>query len=223
MEKHNEDDIDISTYFEETYCNETINNIFKDPEPVSLKKGDSFDNFEEAESHEQLVSFPNAKLYLERYLYERRFSWARAFTIIEFTLGIQSTSFVESQNAYIKRVLESSNTLLCDLASIVMVFPAIESLVESLTIYKLSQSKDVDDEPDAINLSAKYLLNHLKQNTVEEIWKLSRVTSSRINHFIFLLINGSYSCIYLLQQKKGLVCQHFFHLLNITEKAHFNL
>ncbi|CAG8570081.1 8026_t:CDS:2 [Gigaspora rosea] len=108
------------------------------------KLGDSFDVFyskfwqcRNAEtSHgfkyywEQLVSFPNAKLYLERYLYECRFSWARAFTTIEFTLGIQSTSFVESQNPCIKRVLESSNTSLCDLASIVTVFPAIESLVK---------------------------------------------------------------------------------------------
>ncbi|CAG8786312.1 20675_t:CDS:1, partial [Racocetra persica] len=51
MEKHNKDDIDISTYYKKTYCNETINNIFKDPEPVSLKKGDSFDDFEEAESY----------------------------------------------------------------------------------------------------------------------------------------------------------------------------
>ncbi|CAG8848885.1 27291_t:CDS:2, partial [Racocetra persica] len=77
---------------------------------------------------EQLVSFSNAKLYLEYYLYEHRFLWVQAFTTIEFTLGIQSASFVESQNACIKRVLKSSNTSLCDLASIVTVFSAIESL-----------------------------------------------------------------------------------------------
>ncbi|CAG8829575.1 34450_t:CDS:2, partial [Racocetra persica] len=80
--------------------------------------------------------------------------------------------------------------------------------VESLTIYEPSQSKDVDDEPDAINLSAKYLLDHLEQNTIKEIRKLSRVTSSKINHFIFLLINGSYSCICLLQQKKDITSEN---------------
>ncbi|RIB10969.1 hypothetical protein C2G38_2204690 [Gigaspora rosea] len=117
---------------------------------------------------------------------------------MEFTLGIQSTSFVESQNACIKRVLESSNIPLCDLEQIKksLFYTASCSTieeVESFTINEPSQSKDVDDEPDAINLSAKYLLDNLEQSTIEEIWKLSRVTSSRINHFIFLLINGSYS------------------------------
>ncbi|CAG8807638.1 34288_t:CDS:2, partial [Racocetra persica] len=48
-------------------------------------------------------------------------------------------------------------------------------------------------------------LDHLEQNTIEEIWKLSRVTSSKINHFVFFLSNGSYSCTCLLQQKKGLI------------------
>ncbi|CAG8754535.1 11058_t:CDS:2, partial [Gigaspora rosea] len=35
--------------------------------------------------------------------------------------------------------------------------------VESLTINEPLQSKDMDDEPDAINLSAKYLLDNLEQ------------------------------------------------------------
>ncbi|RIB03419.1 hypothetical protein C2G38_2225080 [Gigaspora rosea] len=53
--------------------------------------------------------------------------------------------------------------------------------VELLTINKPSQSKDIDDEPNAINLSAKYLLDNLKRSTIEEIWKLSRVTSETTN------------------------------------------
>ncbi|RIB10392.1 hypothetical protein C2G38_2043533 [Gigaspora rosea] len=75
-----------------------------------------------------------------------------------FTLGIQSTSFVEGQNACIKRVLENSNTSLCDLGKVLMerseeekkrkqfeewkrgipsttttltIFPTIESLIKS--------------------------------------------------------------------------------------------
>src|SRR6185437_9908445 len=90
------------------------------------KLGDQFDNFyckfwqcrnadtpQVFEYHwNQLIGFFDAKLYLERQLYNRRFSWARAFTAMTFTLGIQTTSFVESQNACIKRVLENSNTSL---------------------------------------------------------------------------------------------------------------
>ncbi|CAG8630709.1 8650_t:CDS:1 [Cetraspora pellucida] len=230
----------------------------------------------------QFISFPNARLYLECYLYKCRFSWACAFTVTAFTLGIQSTSFVESQNACIKRVLESSNTSLYELGKVLMernneeqkrkqfeewkhgtlsstivvtIFPAIESLVkcylrlnvshflieqmkkslyymashstveevESLIICELSQSKDMDGELDAVNLSAKCLLDRLERNTIEEIWKLSRVTSSKINHFVFLLSNSLYSYMCPLQQKKGLVCWHFYYLLNITEKLQFSL
>ncbi|CAG8770586.1 227_t:CDS:1, partial [Ambispora leptoticha] len=42
------------------------------------------------------------------------------FTATLFTLGIESTSFVESQNACIKRVLESTNTSLCELSQILI-------------------------------------------------------------------------------------------------------
>ncbi|CAG8546934.1 22830_t:CDS:2 [Gigaspora rosea] len=140
-------------------------------------------------------------------------------------------------------------------ASIVTVFPSIESLVnhylrpnishflveqmkeslyytasrstieevESLTVNEPSQSKDIDNEPDAIYLFAKYLLDHLEQNTINEIWKVSRVTSDRINHFVFLLADGSYGCTCFLQQRKGLICRYFYHLLNVTEKAQFSL
>ncbi|RIB07737.1 hypothetical protein C2G38_2213522 [Gigaspora rosea] len=68
--------------------------------------------------------------YWKRYLYERRKSWAREFMPTLFTLGIESTSFVESKNVCIKRVLESSNTSLCDLAKVLLdhvEFRAIEN------------------------------------------------------------------------------------------------
>ncbi|CAG8712028.1 15322_t:CDS:2 [Cetraspora pellucida] len=117
----------------------------------------------------QLISFPNARLYLERYLYECQFLWACAFTVTAFTLGIQSMSFVKSQNACIKRVLESSNTSLCELGKVLMEQKQMkESLyymtshstveeVESLIICESSQSKDMDGELDAVNLLAKYV------------------------------------------------------------------
>ncbi|RIB03604.1 hypothetical protein C2G38_2049134 [Gigaspora rosea] len=110
-EEYNEDDFDISTYFEEASCNETVNSTFRNTEPVSLKKKESL-----------LIILKKLNLTYDDLLNIRGlrydldiFSWARAFTTIEFTLGIQSTSFVESQNPCIKRVLESSNTSLCDL------------------------------------------------------------------------------------------------------------
>ncbi|CAG8846774.1 31367_t:CDS:2, partial [Racocetra persica] len=130
----------------------------------------------------QLISFPNAKLYLEHYLYEYQFLWACAFIAMAFTLGIQSTSFVKSQNACIKRVLESSNTSLCELEQMkkslyYMASHSTVEEVESLIICKSSQSKDMDGELDAVNLLAKCLLDRLEQNTIKEIWKLSRITS----------------------------------------------
>ncbi|CAG8741786.1 28159_t:CDS:2, partial [Racocetra persica] len=238
--------------------------------------------FNEAVGHDNTVGFFAAKLFLECHLYNRRFSWACAFTTMIFTLSIQITSFVESQNACIKRVLENSNTSLYDLNKVLIecskeeqkrkqfeewkrgvssmtnattIFPSIKSLVkyylrpniahflveqmkeslyytashaiveeiESLTSYESSQSEDIDDKPDAIVLCAMYLLKCLERTSIVEIWKISRVTSQGVNHFIFLLSDGSYSCTCLLQQSKGLVCHHFYHLLNITIKAQFSL
>ncbi|CAG8687036.1 11618_t:CDS:1, partial [Cetraspora pellucida] len=46
----NEDDINLTIYFEEiTYCSENINDTCNNSEPVSLKEDDSFDNFDDAE------------------------------------------------------------------------------------------------------------------------------------------------------------------------------
>ncbi|CAG8632418.1 3412_t:CDS:2, partial [Gigaspora rosea] len=46
------DDIDLTTYFEEiTSCSKNITDIHGNLEPVSLKEGDSFNNFDEAELH----------------------------------------------------------------------------------------------------------------------------------------------------------------------------
>ncbi|CAG8830813.1 10684_t:CDS:2, partial [Racocetra persica] len=46
-----EDDVDLTTYFEEIiYCNEDLNDIHNNLEPVPLK-GDSFNTFDEAELH----------------------------------------------------------------------------------------------------------------------------------------------------------------------------
>ncbi|CAG8816780.1 1703_t:CDS:2, partial [Racocetra persica] len=44
-----EDDLDITEYFDESfYCNEDISNITNNIESVSLKEGDSFDDFDKA-------------------------------------------------------------------------------------------------------------------------------------------------------------------------------
>lgn len=64
---------------------------------------------------ELITKYPSANQYLQKQLYERHRSWAHGFVTTLFTLGIESTSFVESQNAGIKRVIESSNTSLSEL------------------------------------------------------------------------------------------------------------
>ncbi|CAG8774408.1 4255_t:CDS:2, partial [Racocetra persica] len=58
--------------------------------------------------------------YLERYLFGRQKSWPRGFMVILFTLGIESTLFVESKNTCIKYLFESSNMSLCDLGKVLM-------------------------------------------------------------------------------------------------------
>ncbi|CAG8660208.1 14945_t:CDS:2 [Dentiscutata erythropus] len=141
----------------------------------------------------QLLDFPNAKPYLECYLYKRRHSWAHAFTIMAFILGIQSTSFVKSQNVCIKQVLKNSNMSLCDLEQMKesLYYTASHSTieeVESLTVHESLQCKDIDNKFDAVYLSAKYLLDHLEQNSIKEIWKVSRVTSYWKAEFSLILI-----------------------------------
>ncbi|CAG8794789.1 686_t:CDS:1, partial [Cetraspora pellucida] len=52
MKGSNEDDIYIEMYFEETsHCSENLSNILTNAEPVSLKEGDSFNSFKDAEFH----------------------------------------------------------------------------------------------------------------------------------------------------------------------------
>ncbi|CAG8842285.1 6152_t:CDS:2, partial [Racocetra persica] len=124
--------------------------------------------------------FPNTRLYLECYLYEYQFSWACAFTVTVFTLGIQSTSFVKSQNACIKRVLESSNTSLYELewkrdtpssTNVVTIFSTIESLVKcylrlNVSHFLIEQMKE----------SLYYMASH---STVEEVESLIICESSQ--------------------------------------------
>ncbi|CAG8823118.1 7887_t:CDS:2, partial [Racocetra persica] len=180
--------------------NTLINLFWMSPEQIML-----WCEFNEAVGHDNTMGFSATKLYLEHHLYNRRFSWACAFTAIIFTLGIQTTSFVESQNTCIKQVLKNSNTSLCNFGKVLierskeeqkrkpnvahfLVEQMKESLyytashatvkkIESLTSYESSQSKDIDDKPDAIVLCAMYLLEYLERTSIVKIWKISRVTS----------------------------------------------
>lgn len=56
--------------------------------------------------------FPNCNDYLHNQMYLTRHSWARAFTNRIFTAGIQSTQRVESINAIVHKVVNSSSTML---------------------------------------------------------------------------------------------------------------
>ncbi|CAB5190683.1 unnamed protein product [Rhizophagus irregularis] len=58
-----------------------------------------------------LNNFPSGSDYLHDPIYSTRHSWARAFTNRIFTAGIQSTQRVESINAIIHKVVNSSSTM----------------------------------------------------------------------------------------------------------------
>ncbi|CAG8847937.1 28304_t:CDS:1, partial [Racocetra persica] len=50
--EHINNDADIETYFEESFqCNKEINDLCANIELISLKKSDSFTNFDEAKFH----------------------------------------------------------------------------------------------------------------------------------------------------------------------------
>ncbi|CAG8442591.1 4562_t:CDS:2 [Cetraspora pellucida] len=65
--EHSEDDFDITGYFEESFhFTEDINDITKDIEVISLKEGDSFDNFDEAELYiHRFAEYRGFKIRLE--------------------------------------------------------------------------------------------------------------------------------------------------------------
>ncbi|CAG8798004.1 7784_t:CDS:2, partial [Dentiscutata erythropus] len=70
--------------------------------------------------NELITNYSAARQYLQMQLYERRRSWACGFTTTLFILGIETTSFVESQNICIKYIVKSSNTSLCELSKAFM-------------------------------------------------------------------------------------------------------
>lgn len=95
--------------------------------------------------------------------------------------------------------------------------------MRSLPANNPSEIENFEDEPDNIFMCAQFLLQRLDLTKINEIWNISRITGCNTNHVVFCLTDGSYSCTCLLQQKRGLVCRHYFHLLNITEAARFNM
>ncbi|CAG8797600.1 23625_t:CDS:1, partial [Gigaspora rosea] len=58
----------------------------------------------------------NVVSYLERMLYTNKKSWAKVFVLKLFTAGMSSTSWVESYNSKIKKLIFNSNTTLLELA-----------------------------------------------------------------------------------------------------------
>ncbi|RIB05664.1 hypothetical protein C2G38_2047425 [Gigaspora rosea] len=95
--------------------------------------------------------------------------------------------------------------------------------VKSLPANNPSESENFEDEPDNIFMCAQFLLQRLDLTKINEIWNISRITDCSTNHVVFCFTDGSYCCTCLLQQKRELVCQHYFHLLNITKAARFNM
>ncbi|RIB30047.1 hypothetical protein C2G38_2286103 [Gigaspora rosea] len=146
-----------------------------------------------------------------------------------FTLGIQSTSFVEGQNACIKRVLENSNTSIYNLESLVkrymrpnvscfLIEQMKESLyytasrstikeVEELTFNESSQSKDIGDEPDALQPFADHepadAINKEFVDKVlfyEKVWGLARTGVNKC------MLHRDYEFIRLIEGYLEKVC-----------------
>ncbi|CAG8596150.1 17241_t:CDS:2 [Dentiscutata erythropus] len=163
--------------------------------------------------------------YWKRYLYERRRSWARGFMPTLFTLGIESTSFVESENACIKCVLESSNTSLCDLAKVLLdrvesraiekqydminvplttncvtIFPTIEAAVTHYLCPKVTQF--------TINQMKECVYYTAQHSSIEEIENTPEVEPSESENFEDEL-DSVLACARLLL--------HQLHCINIAE------
>ncbi|CAG8774504.1 4132_t:CDS:2, partial [Cetraspora pellucida] len=118
----NEDDINLTIYFEEiTHCNENINNTYNNLEPVSLKKSDSFDNFDDAEFY--VCQFAEYK---------------------EFKVRLRYVKMIDAtKNKQIKKSLSYTSSH--------FIAEKVELLIDNESL----QSKNIDDEPDIVYLSAK--------------------------------------------------------------------
>ncbi|CAG8460412.1 10804_t:CDS:2 [Dentiscutata erythropus] len=60
--------------------------------------------------------------------------------------------------------------------------------VKSFTSSNHSQSEDIDDELNAIVMCTMYLLEHLEQNLIVEIWKVSKVTGNGAQFSLQLIV-----------------------------------
>ncbi|CAG8792286.1 6708_t:CDS:2, partial [Dentiscutata erythropus] len=150
-----------------------------------------------------------AKQYLKHQLYKRRSSWACAFSALVFTLGIQSISFVESQNSYIKRVINNSNISLCDIGKIL-----IERSEEERKHKLIEEWKNNIPNTTCISTQMKESIYYVSNRTTIEAESLKVQEPSqiddfnndqKINHIVFLLENVSYMCTCLMQQNRGLL------------------
>ncbi|CAG8746628.1 13364_t:CDS:2, partial [Cetraspora pellucida] len=114
-------DAAIPIVFSETYSAHCIFHIAQNlPKNLKAKLGINWNNFikqfYECQRWNKLLNdFPMTKDYLLRVLDLKCRSWARAYLYRIFTVGIESTSRVESYNWVIKQQLKTNSTL-CELA-----------------------------------------------------------------------------------------------------------
>ncbi|CAG8668164.1 6094_t:CDS:2, partial [Racocetra persica] len=174
MEDFNKSDVNLTTYFEEiTRCsedvNDTINDMYNNPELVSLKVGDSFNTFDDAETHicrfaeykgfkirlghvkmvdttKDIVDATEDNKVVHKVLMERSKEEQKRKQLEEWRQGIPSTASIVTQMKESVYYTASRFTI---------------KEVESYIVYEFSQNKDMDDEPDVVYLSAKYLLESL--------------------------------------------------------------
>ncbi|CAG8800538.1 33009_t:CDS:2, partial [Racocetra persica] len=173
---------------------------------ITIEKGQSFNDFDQAVEYiRKYAKYMGFKIILKRNTTiqtnedkkkcHNADTPARGFITILFTLGIESTSFVESQNACLKRIIKSSNTSLYELRKVLIdsgesnirqkqyedlvssipsnintitIFPQIELFINHIPVNKPSKSDNFKDEPDSVFLCAQFLLQQLDYTKIEE-------------------------------------------------------
>lgn len=110
----------------------------------------------------------------------------------------------------------------------------VESTVYRAQIISLNNTEfnnqDIECNNDFIeniyDTSQSYLSALISENeysTIQEIWKITCLTSTKSIHHVILFKDGRYSCTCLLLISSGIVCRHFFSILIESNFARFHI
>ncbi|CAG8655351.1 23498_t:CDS:2, partial [Gigaspora rosea] len=153
-----------------------------------------------------IIKYPKAKPYLKHRLYKsQNLCIKRVISNSNILLCDISKILIEhSEEERKHKLIEEWRCNIPNTTSVSTIFPIIESLVKKYLrpnishflieqikeIQKPLASDDFNDEYVSAVICAKYLLEHLENNAIEEVWNVLCVTSQRNNHVVFLLVDG---------------------------------